>query len=67
MANEGDRTHSLKEAVFESLVAILSPMQDVIKSGEDQIKALEVTEGSSGDFISSYIIVHMSCTHWFRF
>ena len=45
MAGDVERIHSLKEAVYESLLAILSPSQDIIKSGEEQIKALEVTEG----------------------
>ena len=40
-----DRSRSLKEALFESLTAILSPIQDVRASGEEQVKALEVTEG----------------------
>ena len=40
-----ERNRSLKEALFESLTAILSPMHDVRAAGEEQIKALEVTEG----------------------
>ncbi|XP_013378770.1 importin-9 isoform X2 [Lingula anatina] len=44
MAGDIDRNRSLKEALFESLTAILSPMQNVRASGEEQIKALEVTE-----------------------
>lgn len=43
-----ERNRSLKEALFESLTAILSPIQDVRTSGEEQIKALEVTEGEIG-------------------
>ena len=45
MAADVERNRSLKEALFESLSAILSPMHDVRAAGEEQIKALEVTEG----------------------
>ena len=45
MAADMERNRSLKEALFESLSAILSPMHDVRAAGEEQIKALEVTEG----------------------
>ena len=41
----GDRNESLKETIFESLTAILSPDHVTRSNGEDQIKALEVTEG----------------------
>jgi hypothetical protein len=47
MAGEGLRNRSLKEALFESLSAVLSPAQDVRAAGEEQVKALEVTEGRS--------------------
>ncbi|KAK3762793.1 hypothetical protein RRG08_040490 [Elysia crispata] len=39
-----DRNRSLKETIYESLTAILSPDLLVRSGGEDQIKALEVTE-----------------------
>ncbi|RUS86218.1 hypothetical protein EGW08_006013, partial [Elysia chlorotica] len=39
-----DRNRSLKEIIYESLTAILSPDLLVRSGGEDQIKALEVTE-----------------------
>lgn len=42
---EGDRNRSLKEIIYESLNAILSSDLLTRSSGEDQIKALEVTEG----------------------
>ena len=45
MAGEVERSRTLKESLFESLTAILSPMQDVRAAGEEQIKVLEVTEG----------------------
>lgn len=45
MAGDGDRSRSLKEALYESLIAILSPEQAVRAAGEEQVKALEVTEG----------------------
>jgi hypothetical protein len=41
----GDRKESLKETVLASLTAILSPDQVTRSNGEEQIKALEVTEG----------------------
>lgn len=41
----GDRNESLKETIQESLTAILSPDHVTRSNGEDQIKALEVTEG----------------------
>ncbi|CAI9717889.1 importin-9-like isoform X1 [Octopus vulgaris] len=44
MAGDGDRNKSLKEALIDSLTAILSPLHDVRVNGEEQIKALEVTE-----------------------
>ena len=40
-----DRSMSLKEALIESLGSILSPDHDLRVSGEEQVKALEVTEG----------------------
>ncbi|XP_076468794.1 importin-9-like [Babylonia areolata] len=40
----GDRNESLKETILESLTAILSPDHVTRSNGEDQIKALEVTE-----------------------
>ncbi|WAR26248.1 IPO9-like protein [Mya arenaria] len=39
-----DHHQSLKEALVESLTAILSPDHNVRVNGEDQVKALEVTE-----------------------
>ena len=45
MAGDGNRSQSLKEALFESLSAILSPVHEVRAAGEEQVKALEVTEG----------------------
>ncbi|KAK7490568.1 hypothetical protein BaRGS_00018171 [Batillaria attramentaria] len=40
----GDRNQSLKETIYESLTAILSADHVTRSNGEDQIKALEVTE-----------------------
>lgn len=40
-----DHSQSLKDAVIESLTAILSPDHATRINGEDQVKALEVTEG----------------------
>ena len=45
MAGESSRSQSLKEALFESLTAVLSPVQEIRAAGEEQVKALEVTEG----------------------
>ncbi|XP_064607438.1 importin-9-like [Liolophura sinensis] len=44
MAGPVDVNRSLKEALYESLSAILSPEQSIRAGGEEQIKALEVTE-----------------------
>ncbi|XP_005100562.2 importin-9 isoform X2 [Aplysia californica] len=41
---EGDRNRSLREIIFDSLQAILSPDLLTRSGGEEQIKALEVTE-----------------------
>ena len=46
MAGAGDHSRSLKEALVESLNAVLSPIHNVRISGEEQVKALEVTEGN---------------------
>jgi hypothetical protein len=52
MAGVGDHSRSLKEALLESLNAVLSPIHNVRVSGEEQVKALEVTEGESKMFLS---------------
>ncbi|XP_064632245.1 importin-9-like [Lineus longissimus] len=49
------RMQQLKEALFESLTAILSPMQEVRTAGEEQIKALEVTE-EFGVFLAEFVV-----------
>lgn len=41
-----ERNETLKEALFDSLNKILSPDQDLRIAGEEQVKALEVTEGN---------------------
>lgn len=46
MAGVGDHNRSLKEALVESLTSVLSHQHEVRASGEEQVKALEVTEGS---------------------
>lgn len=45
-ANE-ERSRALKQALIESLTAILSPDQGTRRVGEEQLKVLEVTEGGS--------------------
>lgn len=40
-----DVSSSLKEVLYETLHGILSPNHDVRVAAEEQIKALEVTEG----------------------
>ena len=40
-----DRNRSLKQALVESLTAILSPDQQARQMAEEQLKVLEVTEG----------------------
>lgn len=51
-ANE-ERSLSLKQALIESLTAILSPNQAIRKVGEDQLKVLEVTEGKGKTLLQS--------------
>lgn len=41
----GPVQQGLKEALIETLTAILSPVQEVRAGAEEQIKVLEVTEG----------------------
>ena len=43
----GPVQQGLKEALIETLTAILSPVQEVRAAAEEQIKVLEVTEGES--------------------
>ncbi|KAM6977557.1 importin-9 [Aplochiton taeniatus] len=43
-ANAGPVQQGLKEALIETLTAILSPVQEVRAAAEEQIKVLEVTE-----------------------
>lgn len=40
-----ERNRSLKQALIESLTAILSPDQQARQLAEEQLKVLEVTEG----------------------
>jgi hypothetical protein len=47
MAGDLERNISLKQAVFESLSAVLSVDQNARLAGEEQVKTLEVTEGLS--------------------
>ncbi|XP_074644656.1 importin-9-like [Tubulanus polymorphus] len=42
--NTDERNRSLKEALLDSLTASMSPQKDIRAAGEEQIKALEVTE-----------------------
>lgn len=44
-ARPGSVQQGLKEALIETLTAILSPVQEVRAAAEEQIKVLEVTEG----------------------
>ena len=46
MAGDTERSCSLKEALYDCLTAILSPAHDIRAAGEEQVKALEVTEGA---------------------
>ena len=41
-----EHSQSLKGALIESLTHVLSPDQKIRLSGENQVKALEVTEGN---------------------
>lgn len=57
-----ENTYCLKETLLDSLSAVLSADQVTRKSGEEQVKALEVTEGRSSlnqrIFILSLIMFH---------
>ena len=44
-AVENKHSHSLKEALIESLTHVLSSDHEIRLSGENQVKVLEVTEG----------------------
>lgn len=59
MAGAGDHSRSLKEALVESLNAILSPIHNVRISGEEQVKALEVTEGNY--YVTDTKLIDVSC------
>lgn len=50
IAGDDNLSRSLKEALYETLTAILSPIQEVRTTAEEQIKALEVTEGMNVKF-----------------
>lgn len=66
MAGAGDHSRSLKEALVESLNAILSPIHNVRISGEEQVKALEVTEGNY--YVTDTKLIDVSChTCFFSF
>lgn len=41
----GPVQQGLKEALMETLTAILSPVQELRAAAEEQVKVLEVTEG----------------------
>ena len=41
----GDPSNTVRNALLESLSAILSPQQEIRQQGEEQLKLLEVTEG----------------------
>lgn len=66
MAGAGDHSRSLKEALVESLNAILLPIHNVRISGEEQVKALEVTEGNY--YVTDTKLIDVSChTCFFSF
>ena len=54
---EGVSAQSHKEALFESLSAVLSPEHATRVKGEEQVKALEVTEGKHVLFLSVSLII----------
>lgn len=47
-----DVNRTLKDALYETLTSILSPIHDVRIGAEQQISALEVTDGKSDFFMS---------------
>lgn len=52
-AAAGPVQQGLKEALIETLSAILSPVQEVRAAAEEQIKVLEVTEGELAPQLSA--------------
>ena len=50
-----DVNNSLKEASLETLRGILSANQDVRKTAESQVQALEVTEGTNYFYFFFYM------------
>ena len=50
-----DVNNSLKEASLETLRGILSANQDVRKTAESQVQALEVTEGTNYFYLFFYM------------
>lgn len=56
-----ERNRSLKQALIESLTAILSPDQQARQQAEEQLKVLEVTEGK---IISLLWIIYRSCAQF---
>ena len=61
MAAPEDRNRSLKQALVESLTAILSPDQQVRQMAEEQLKVLEVTEGKN------FFLNYCSTKHFTQF
>lgn len=59
MAAVDERNRSLKQALVESLTAILSSDQQARQMAEEQLKLLEVTEGNIVYLIS--IPIEMMC------
>lgn len=49
-----DRNRSLKQALIDSLTAILSPDQQSRQMAEEQLKVLEVTEGRVCELLKIY-------------
>lgn len=43
--SEAEASNTVRNALIESLTAILSPQQEIRQQGEEQLKLLEVTEG----------------------
>lgn len=62
----GPVQQGLKEALMETLTAILSPVQEVRAAAEEQIKVLEVTEGEwrAAAWVLTLYLTRLTAASW---
>lgn len=63
----GPVQQGLKEALIETLTAILSPVQEVRAAAEEQIKVLEVTEGEKWPDYKLHQCLTFKCFSFFHY